>query len=196
MPAAHRPVDPSCLVPRARGTRARGAWREPGRVRRVDLRRRRDAPRWGFYEGAADRKRPAWLPTTCSLECSRTSSRAIAPCAGTLVDRKGGWTCRRAACRARPWRPSSASPPRPTSSGFGIAEFNARCREKHPRQPRRGLERDDRADLGFWIDLDDAYRTLDPQYVESVWWALKTIHDKGLLYREAQGRPLLPPATR
>jgi isoleucyl-tRNA synthetase len=30
--------------------------------------------------------------------------------------------------------------------------------------------------IGFWIDLDDAYRTLDPDYVESVWWALHQIH--------------------
>jgi isoleucyl-tRNA synthetase len=73
---------------------------------------------------------------------------------------------------------------------FGIAEFNARCREKvlsHVQDWNRLTER-----IGFWIDLDDAYRTLDPDYVESVWWALKTIHDKGLLYEKLKVVPYCP----
>ncbi len=36
--------------------------------------------------------------------------------------------------------------------------------------------------IGFWIDLDHAYRTLDEPYIESVWWALAEIHRRGLLY--------------
>ena len=67
---------------------------------------------------------------------------------------------------------------------FGIAEFNARCREKvlsHVADSNAMTER-----IGFWIDLDDAYRTLDPKYVESVWWALKTIHDKGCCTRSSR----------
>ena len=46
--------------------------------------------------------------------------------------------------------------------------------------------------IGFWVDLDDAYRTLDPSYVESVWWALKTIHEKGLLYEKLKVVPYCP----
>ena len=46
--------------------------------------------------------------------------------------------------------------------------------------------------IGFWIDLDDAYRTLDPDYIESVWWALKTIYDKGLLYERLKVVPYCP----
>ena len=73
---------------------------------------------------------------------------------------------------------------------YGIAEFNARCREKvlsHVEDWNRLTER-----IGFWIDLDDAYRTLDPDYIESVWWALKTIHDKGLLYEKLKVVPYCP----
>ena len=47
--------------------------------------------------------------------------------------------------------------------------------------------------IGFWIDLDDAYRTLDPSYIESVWWALKTIHDRGLLFERLK---VVPYCTR
>ena len=73
---------------------------------------------------------------------------------------------------------------------YGIAEFNARCREKvlsHVEDWNRLTER-----IGFWIDLEDAYRTLDPAYIESVWWALKTIHDKGLLYEKLKVVPYCP----
>ena len=73
---------------------------------------------------------------------------------------------------------------------YGIAEFNARCREKvlsHVEDWNRLTER-----IGFWIDLDDAYRTLDADYIESVWWALKTIHDKGLLYEKLKVVPYCP----
>ena len=74
---------------------------------------------------------------------------------------------------------------------YGIAEFNARCREKvlsHVADWNKLTER-----IGFWIDLDNAYRTLDNDYIESVWWALRTIHDKGLLYERLK---VVPYCTR
>ena len=46
--------------------------------------------------------------------------------------------------------------------------------------------------IGFWIDLDHAYRTLDPGYIESVWWALKTLHDEGMLYQKLKVVPYCP----
>ncbi|MEN0013643.1 MAG: isoleucine--tRNA ligase [Solirubrobacteraceae bacterium] len=47
--------------------------------------------------------------------------------------------------------------------------------------------------IGFWVDLDNAYRTMDPSYVESVWAAIKQMDDKGLLY---QGNKVVPFCTR
>ena len=73
---------------------------------------------------------------------------------------------------------------------YGIAEFNARCRESvlsYVAEWNRLTER-----IAFWIDLDDAYRTMDPQYVESVWWALKTIYEQGLLYEKLKVVPYCP----
>ena len=46
--------------------------------------------------------------------------------------------------------------------------------------------------IGFWVDLDDAYRTLDTTYIESVWWALRQIYDKGLLYEGHKVVPYCP----
>ena len=63
----------------------------------------------------------------------------------------------------------------------GIEEFTRRCRESVMRYIgdwERMTER-----MGFWVDLGDAYYTLDNAYIESVWHLLKVIWDKGLLYR-------------
>ena len=46
--------------------------------------------------------------------------------------------------------------------------------------------------MGYWVDLDHPYRTMDPEYVESVWWSLKQIHDKGLLVEDYRVTPYCP----
>ena len=63
---------------------------------------------------------------------------------------------------------------------YGVEEFNRLCREsvfRHVDDWKAMSER-----LGFWVDMDDPYRTLDTSYIESVWWALKTLHERDLLY--------------
>ena len=63
----------------------------------------------------------------------------------------------------------------------GIAEFNRRCRESVMRYI--GAWEDMTERMGFWVDMRDAYYTLDNDYIESVWWLLKKIWDRGLMYR-------------
>src|SRR5690242_20509093 len=46
--------------------------------------------------------------------------------------------------------------------------------------------------MGYWVDMDDAYRTMDPEYIESVWWSLKQIFDKGLLVEDFRVAPWCP----
>src|SRR6185436_19533641 len=58
-------------------------------------------------------------------------------------------------------------------------EFNRQCRESVFEFLEDWNALTER--IGFWVDLDDAYRTLDETYIESVWWALRQIFDKGLL---------------
>ena len=47
--------------------------------------------------------------------------------------------------------------------------------------------------VGFWTDMEHPYVTYDNDYIESVWWALKQISDKGPALQGPQGRALLPP---
>ncbi len=63
----------------------------------------------------------------------------------------------------------------------GIAEFTRRCRESVMRYIEDWEKMTDR--MGFWVNMQDAYYTLDNSYIESVWYLLKTIWDKGLIYR-------------
>ena len=64
---------------------------------------------------------------------------------------------------------------------YGIERFNKACRES----VLRYTERWDNLTLrmGYWVDLEHPYITYKNEYIESVWWLLKQIHDKGLLYK-------------
>ena len=60
---------------------------------------------------------------------------------------------------------------------IGVARFNAEAREAvlaFVREWKRYIER-----IGRWVDFDNAYKTMDTDYMESVWWALKTLHEHG-----------------
>ncbi len=73
---------------------------------------------------------------------------------------------------------------------YGIAEFNAKCRESVVRHVDAFTAMTER--MGFWVDFDKAYWTMHPSYVESVWWSLKQIFDKGLLVQDHRVAPYCP----
>ena len=182
-----RPVDPRADFP-ALEERVLERWRERDMFAQ-SLERRRRRPALGVLRGPADRQRSPPAPTTCSRARSRTSSPATRRCAAHYVERKGGWDCHGLPVELAV-ETELGFTRKDDIERYGIAEFNARCREKvfsHVEDWNRLTER-----IGFWIDLDDAYRTLDPDYIESVWWALKTIHDKGLLYERLKVVPYCP----
>ena len=73
---------------------------------------------------------------------------------------------------------------------IGIEEFNRLCREsvmKYEEQWKKLTER-----IGFWLDMENAYFTFKNEYIETVWWILKTIWDKGLLYEDHKIVPYCP----
>jgi isoleucyl-tRNA synthetase len=73
---------------------------------------------------------------------------------------------------------------------FGIAAFNAKCRESVQRHV--GAFTDMTKRMGFWVDFDQAYWTMSPEYVESIWWSLKEIWNKGLLGEDHRVAPYCP----
>ncbi|MBI4437522.1 isoleucine--tRNA ligase [Candidatus Uhrbacteria bacterium] len=73
---------------------------------------------------------------------------------------------------------------------YGIAAFNEKCKESVWQYKKDWEEFTTR--LGFWVDLDDAYVTYYPQYVESLWWVIKHVWDRGLLYKDYRVTPHCP----
>jgi isoleucyl-tRNA synthetase len=73
---------------------------------------------------------------------------------------------------------------------YGIDKYNKACREsvfKYTDMWERMTLR-----MGYWLRLDDAYVTCTNEYIESVWWALKTLFDKGLIYKDYKVVPQDP----
>ncbi len=73
---------------------------------------------------------------------------------------------------------------------YGVEEFNKRCREsvfKYLKEWNSLTER-----IAYWVDLDNAYKTMDNGYIESVWWALKQMWDKGYVYQGYKVTPHCP----
>ena len=148
------------------------------------------APRSGASTRARRPPTAAPAPTTSSPACSRTSIRATARCAATAsrARRAGTATGSRSSSRSRR---SWGSPPSRRSRPSGSPSSTQRCRESvfaYVEDWNRLTER-----IGFWIDLDDAYVTLDADYIESVWWSLRQIWDAGRLY---QGHKVVPYCPR
>ena len=163
-------------------------WRERD-VFAESIRRRAGAPPWGFYEGPPTANGPPGAHHVLSRVFKDIFPRYRTMC-GYYVERKGGWDCHGLPVELAVEEELGFTQ-KSDIERYGIAEFNARCREKvlsHVEDWNRLTER-----IAFWIDLDDAYRTLDPDYIESVWWALKTIYDKGLLYERLK---VVPYCTR
>ena len=181
-----RPVDPRADFP-ALEERVLERWRERD-VFAQSLERRRGGPRWGFYEGPPTANGPPGSHHVLSRAFKDIFPR-FKTMQGHYVERKGGWDCHGLPVELAV-ETELGFTRKDDIERYGIAEFNARCREKvfsHVEEWNRLTER-----IGFWIDLDDAYRTLDASYIESVWWALKTIHDKGLLYERLKVVPYCP----
>jgi isoleucyl-tRNA synthetase len=73
---------------------------------------------------------------------------------------------------------------------FGVAEFNRRCLDSVFTYRDEWVDLSNR--IGYWLDYDRAYVTCTREYVESVWWALRQLHDKQLLYRGHRVLPYCP----
>ena len=73
---------------------------------------------------------------------------------------------------------------------YGVTPFIQKCKESVWKYKGEWEEMSDR--VGFWADMEDPYITYEDNYIESEWWALKTIHEKGLLYKGHKIVPYCP----
>jgi isoleucyl-tRNA synthetase len=181
-----RPVDPHQSFP-ALEQRTLKSWREQALFEQsVD--RRRGGPRWSFYEAPPTVNAPAGFHHLLGRSLKDAFMRYRTMC-GYLVERKAGWDCHGLPMEITIEQELGFAE-KSDIERYGIAEFNARCRElavRHIEAWERVTER-----IGFWIDLDGGYRTQDAGYVDSVWAALRAIWDRDLLYEDYRVLPYCP----
>ncbi len=162
-------------------------WRERD-VFAESLRLREGAPQWVFYEGPPTANGPPGTHHVLARVFKDIYPR-FHTMRGRRVDRKGGWDCHGLPVEIAVERELGIRS-KAEIEEYGIERFNARCRESvfaFLTEWDRLTER-----IGFWIDLEDAYRTLDESYIESVWWALSEISSRGLLYEGHKVVPYCP----
>jgi isoleucyl-tRNA synthetase len=181
-----REIDPRQELP-ALELQVLERWRERD-VFAESLRLREGAGRWVFYEGPPTANGPPGSHHVLSRVFKDIYPR-FQTMRGHLVERKGGWDCHGLPVEIAVEQELGIHH-KAEIEEYGIAEFNAKCRESVFRflaEWNRLTER-----IGFWIDLDHAYRTLDESYIESVWWALAQIEERGLLYEGHKVVPYCP----
>jgi isoleucyl-tRNA synthetase len=183
---ATRPVDAQVSFPRLE-ERVLERWRERD-VFRESLRRREGAEPWVFWEGPPTANGPPGVHHVLSRAFKDIFPR-FRTMRGYYVERRGGWDCHGLPVEIAVEQQLGIKT-KEEIERFGIAEFNRKCRESVFAFLEEWNALTER--IGFWLDLEKAYRTLDPTYIESVWWSLKQIADRGLLYEGHKVVPYCP----
>ena len=75
---------------------------------------------------------------------------------------------------------------------ISVAEYNAACRKDVMKFTKEWTDLTHK--MGYWVDLDDPYITYDNRYIETLWWLLKQLYNKGLLYKGYTIQPYSPAA--
>ncbi len=109
---------------------------------------------------------------------------------GYHAPRKGGWDTHGLPVEHEIEKELGIFDKQEIEAQIGVAEFTRRCRESVMRYIADWEKMTER--MGFWVDLDDAYYTLDNHYIESVWQLLKIIWDKELIYQDYKVVPYDP----
>ena len=185
-PPRFREVSPKVDFP-ALDARILEFWRSE-RIFEKSIELRRDAPLYSFYEGP-----PTANGRPGSHHVLSRVFKDIFPRFKTMrgfrVPRKAGWDCHGLPVELEVERRLGIDGKEQIEE-YGVARFNALCRESvltYLKDWDRMTER-----IGFWIDLDDAYYTLTNDYIESVWWLLRQIWDRELLYEGFKVVPYCP----
>ena len=149
---------------------------------------RNGAPRWSFYEGppTANGK-----PGTHHIEARvfKDLFPRFQTMKGKQVIRKAGWDCHGLPVEIAVEKELGFTG-KADIEKFGVAAFNEKCKESVQRHVDEFTDMTKR--MGFWVDFDEAYWTMSPAYIESVWWSLQQIWNKGLLVQDHRVAPYCP----
>ncbi|MGI9033994.1 MAG: isoleucine--tRNA ligase [Acidimicrobiales bacterium] len=162
-------------------------WRDTGLAGAV-ARHRSGAQPWIFYEGPPTANGRPGLHHVWARAFKDLFPR-FRTMAGYNVPRKGGWDCHGLPVEIEVEKELGFAG-KDQIEQFGIARFNQQCRQSVRRYVADWVTLTERS--GVWIDADDAYWTMSNEYIESVWWLLRKLHDAGLLYEGHRVTPYCP----
>ena len=162
-------------------------WRE-NEIFQKSMQSRASGTPWTFYEGPPTAN---GMPGTHHIEARvfKDVFPRYQTMKGKYVTRKAGWDCHGLPVEIAVEKELGFSG-KGDIEKFGIAPFNDKCRESVTRHVDAFTTMTER--MGFWVDFDQAYWTMAPEYVESVWWSLKEIWKKGLLVQDHRVAPYCP----
>jgi isoleucyl-tRNA synthetase len=162
-------------------------WRERNVFHR-SLQAREEAPPFRFYEGPPFANGPPGVHHVPSRTFKDVFTRHRTM-KGHRVPREGGWDCHGIPVELNVERELGFTS-KADIEAFGVAEFNARCRESVLSHVDDWVKLSER--IGYWVDFDKAYLTMATPYVESVWWSLAELWDRDLIYEDHRVVPYCP----
>jgi isoleucyl-tRNA synthetase len=153
-------------------------WKEADVYAR-SLERRRDAPPFVFYEGPPTANGMPH-PGHCLTRAIKDLFPRYRTMRGYRCERKAGWDTHGLPVEVEVGKELGIHS-KEDIEAYGVEPFIQRCQQSVWRYMKQWEQLTER--LGFWVNLDEAYVTYHQSYVESVWWSLKNLFDRGLLYR-------------
>lgn len=182
----HRPVDKRPDFPQIE-ERVLERWRDE-RTFQQALAQREGGPVFSFIEGPPTANGNPGSHHVLLRSFKDFYMRYRTMC-GFDVPRKAGWDCHGLPVELEVEKQLGFNSKREIEE-YGIAAFNERCRESNDHYIGAWERMTER--VGFWIDLEGAFRTGTPEYIESVWWSLHELWDRGLIYEGHKVVPYCP----
>ena len=162
-------------------------WKENDTFRK-SMERRKDGPTYTFYDGppTANGKPHIGHVLTRVIKDMIPRYRTMKGC---MVPRKAGWDTHGLPVELEVEKLLGLDGKEQIEE-YGLDPFITKCKESVWKY--KGMWEDFSGTVGFWADMDDPYVTYHDDFIESEWWALKTIWDKGLLYKGFKIVPYCP----
>jgi isoleucyl-tRNA synthetase len=179
----YKPVDPKVSFPDMEEA-VLSFWNENG-IFEKSVEQRAGAPQFVFYDGPPFATGLPhfghFVPGTIKDIIPRYQTMK-----GKRVERRFGWDCHGLPVEYEMEKELGISGASQIEE-YGVAEFNEACRGivlRYTSEWRQIVTR-----MGRWVDFDHDYKTMDPEYMETIWWVFKRLWEKGLIY---EGHYILP----
>jgi len=154
-------------------------WWQDRKIFEKSLKSREDGIPFTFYEGPPTANGKPGIHHVLSRTVKDLFCR-YKTLKGFKVDRKAGWDTHGLPVEIEVEKELGLEG-RKQVEEYGVAEYNRQCRESVLKY--KHLWDDLTQRMGYWVDLDNPYVTFENNYIESIWWAFKTLFDKGFVYK-------------